>query len=187
MDADADTGVVLAGCVGYEGELRLAVVASGLCAAEVGVGVDAALEIGFVGDIDGPPATELERAAADADAPAAGAGPIFRGARPTGGALVDMTAAILLCCYFPPFFNLRSFWPRLLFCSCLALLGFFFLLGMLLAYLIDRSSDGEWKCSCNGRPCLLVQRSQSGGLPFHWTVVVVPEQTAAAESAGGQR
>lgn len=94
VDADADAGVVLAGCVGYEGELRLVVVASGLCAAEVGVGVDAALEIGFVGDIDGPPAAELERAAADADAPAAGAGPIFRGARPTGGALVDMTAAI---------------------------------------------------------------------------------------------
>lgn len=88
-DADADTGVVLAGCVGYEGELRLVVVASGLCAAEVGEGVDAALELGFVGDIDGPPAAELERAAA-----APGAGPIFRGARPTGGALVDMTAAI---------------------------------------------------------------------------------------------
>lgn len=95
VDADAEAEVVLAGCVGYEGELRLVVVASGLCAAEVGVGVDAALEIGFVGDIDGPPAAELERAAADADAPAApGAGPIFRGARPTGGALVDMTAAI---------------------------------------------------------------------------------------------
>lgn len=122
MDADADAGVVLAGCVGYEGELRLVVVASGLCAAEVGVGVDAALEIGFVGDIDGPPAAELERAAADADAPAAGAGPIFRGARPTGGALVDMTAAILLCCYFPPFFQPPFFFASssFLFLSCLA-------------------------------------------------------------------
>lgn len=86
--------VGLTGCVGYdEGELRLAVVASGSglgAADEVGVGVDAALEIGFVGDLE-PPA-ELERAA---DGPAPGAGPIFRGARPTGGALVDMTAAIL--------------------------------------------------------------------------------------------
>lgn len=89
-------GVVLAGCVGYEGELRLVVVvASGLGAAEVGVGVDAALEIGFVGDIE-PAEPERAAADADADAPAAApcAGPIFRGARPTGGALVDMTAAI---------------------------------------------------------------------------------------------
>lgn len=75
-----DVVLVLAGCVGYE-------VASGLGAAdEVGVGVDAALGIGFVGDRE-PPA-EPERA---------GAGPIFRGARTTGGALVDMiTAAISL-------------------------------------------------------------------------------------------
>lgn len=99
MDADAD--VVLAGCVGNEGELRLVVAASGLGAAEVGVGVDAALEMGFVGDIDEPAEPERAAANADADAPAAapGAGPIFRGARPTGGALVDMTAAISSCCY----------------------------------------------------------------------------------------
>lgn len=143
MDADADTGVVLAGCVGYEGELRLVVVASGLCAAEVGVGVDAALEIGFVGDIDGPPATELERAAADADAPAAGAGPIFRGARPTGGALVDMTAAILLCCYFPPFFQPPFFFASssFLFLSCLAWL--LLLVGDAVVGLSDRSIVGR--------------------------------------------
>lgn len=119
---DADTDVVLAGCVGYEGELRL-VVASGLGAAEVGVGVDTALDIGFVGDIE-PPA-ELERAAADADATAAppGAGPIFRGARPTGGALVDMTAAISLCCYLPSqvfLFVSLLFFP----CLCLSCLAF---------------------------------------------------------------
>lgn len=108
MDADAD--MVLAGCVGYEGELRL-VVASGLGAAEVGVGVDAALEIGFVGDIE-PPA-ELDRAAADAP----GAGPIFRGARPTGGALVDMTAAILSAVLFPH----KSFRLCLCFFFCLCL------------------------------------------------------------------
>lgn len=121
---DADAGVVLAGCVGYEGELRLVLVASGLGAAEVGVGVDAALGIGFVGDIE-PPA-EPERAAA-----APGAGPIFRGARAIGGALVDMTAAILS--------SLLS-----LFCYCFPLTGLvvpcapcFFSLGML-AYQIDR-------------------------------------------------
>lgn len=129
---------VLAGCVGYEGELRLVVVASGLGAAdEVGVGVDAALAIGFVGDLDEPPA-ELERAAAtpaDAGAPAApGAGPIFRGARPTGGALVDMTAAILLsflCCvlFFSSLLSSQVF--------SLALPCFFFLLGTP-AYQIDR-------------------------------------------------
>lgn len=71
---------------------------SGLGAAdEVGVGVDAALEIGFVGDLE-PPA-ELERAADGPPVAPPGAGPIFRGARPTGGALVDMTAAIV----FVPF------------------------------------------------------------------------------------
>lgn len=139
MDADADAGVVLAGCVGYEGELRLVVVASGLCAAEVGVGVDAALEIGFVGDIDGPPATELERAAADADAPAAGAGPIFRGARPTGGALVDMTAAILLCCYFPPFTSVLF---CLVFFLSLSLLALLLLVGDAVG-LSDRSIVGR--------------------------------------------
>lgn len=136
---DADTDVVLAGCVGYEGELRL-VVASGLGAAEVGVGVDAALDIGLVGDIE-PPA-ELERAAADADATAAppGAGPIFRGARPTGGGLVDMTAAILRAVILPSqvflfvllLFSRACTFPALLFLvvgdNCLS----------------DRSSDGEW-------------------------------------------
>ena len=47
----------------------------------------------------------------------------------------------------------------------------------MLAYQIDRR---RWvECSCNnGRPGLLMQRSQSGGLPFHWATVV-PEQTAA--------
>lgn len=144
VDADADAGVVLAGCVGYEGELRLVVVASGLCAAEVGVGVDAALEIGFVGDIDGPPAAELERAAADADAPAApGAGPIFRGARPTGGALVDMTAAIpdavifLLLPLFPfaPSYSSSS-------CCCRPALLCFFLVGDAVG-LSDRSIVGR--------------------------------------------
>lgn len=131
MDADAE--VVLAGCVGYEGELRL-VVASGLGAAEVGVGVDAALEIGFVGDME--PAAEVERAAADAGPPAAapGAGPIFRGARPTGGALVDMTAAILCAVIFPS--------QVFLFVSLLLVLPVpfspcFFLLGII-AYQIDR-------------------------------------------------
>lgn len=127
MDADADADVVLAGCVGYEGELRL-VVASGLGAAEVGVGVDAALDIGFVGDIE-PPA-ELERAAADAP----GARPIFRGARPTGGALVDMTAAILSAVTFPS--QVFLFVPLLLFLR-VPFLPCFFLLGII-AYQIDR-------------------------------------------------
>lgn len=136
MDADVD--VVLAGCVGNEGELRLAVAVSGLGAAEVGVGVDAALEMGFVGDIDEPAEPERADANGDADAPAAapGAGPIFRGARPTGGALVDMTAAISSC-YYLSFYKSFLCVPFFLF-----FLPLFFLVGD--AGLSDRSSDGEW-------------------------------------------
>ena len=146
-----DVVLVLAGCVGYG-------VASGLCAAdEVGVGVDAALRIGFVGDRE-PPA-EPERA---------GAGPIFRGARTTGGALVDMiTAAISLFSVVCLPVCVYSVYP-----PCLVLL--FPCWGHAFAYQIDRRTVGgigmqhvtvgqvDW-----------LQRSQSGGLPFHWAVFVI--------------
>lgn len=172
MDADADTGVVLAGCVGYEGELRL-VVASGLGAAEVGVGVDAALEIGFVGDIE--PA-EPERAAADGAPAAAGAGPIFRGARPIGGALVDMTAAIISVFFLLPHNCLFFLFVPLLLVVFAPSSPCFFLLGTL-AYQIDRR---RWvECSCNnGRPGFI-----GATLPIRWATVSLGDCCARADSS----
>lgn len=136
--------------------------ASGLGAAEVGVGVgvEAALEIGFVGD--GEPA-KLGRG----PGPAPVAGLIFRGARPTGGALVDMTAAIIL----PIFSSLQTFWllaSAFCFCFCFCYPSLFLVGDVGL-------SDRSWTvCGMarNGRRVGLVQRSQTGGLPFHWAVAV---------------
>lgn len=116
---------------------------SGLGAAEVGVGVDAALEIGFVGDIE-PAEIEPARACAAPapGAPTPAAGPIFRGASPTGGALVDMTAAISFAVCLFLFLAVLLYpvasAPRSAFCMCSLL----FLVGV--AGLSDRSSTVEW-------------------------------------------
>lgn len=139
MGVGVEMDVVLAGFVGYDCGSG-----SGLGAAEeVGVGVDAALEIGFVGDLEPPPEpAEPERAGAGA-----GAGPIFRGARPTGGALVDMTAAICCSCLLL-FSPLKSLVLPCLAFSCWGDARFF-----LIRSIVERCV-GEieaWNEACNGR------------------------------------